>query len=263
MTANNISNCKMQIANLFAILNLLFAMVFAVTGCNKSPFERTKDASNGGATGTFGAAPAYVIFNNELVSGGGAFLYPGDEGQSLSFNDRSNPISQRSIRYSWTGEAVTNTSCQAQNPTHAFAGFDLMDTATRAEYDAQTVGHDLRQAGYTKVTFYARGSLSTNTYLKVEVASPKATNACTGTVSPCLKLVMANTSDPDPLRDPTCSVQTLSESWGQYTIPIQNSDLQSVQDLFKATFVFVDPFVGNLAPGQGGTAYFDVIQYKP
>src|SRR5262245_24821210 len=99
----------------------LLAMTF-MTGCDKSPFNRTQNASGGGPTGSFTGTNSFVIFSNELGSGGGAFEYPGSEGQSLSFNDTSNPVSRRSIRYSWTGEPVASQS--------VFAGFDLMHTPT-------------------------------------------------------------------------------------------------------------------------------------
>src|SRR4051812_40967478 len=85
-----------------------------LAGCNLSPFGRTRDASGGGGTGAFSGN--FVIFNNELITGGGAFEYPGPEGQILTFTDASNPISRRSIRYSWTGESVNNQTI--------FAGFD-------------------------------------------------------------------------------------------------------------------------------------------
>ncbi len=227
-------------------------MTFIVlSGCN-SPFGRTRDASNGGGSGALGGGN-FVIFNNELVSGGGAFEYPGSEGQVLSFNDMSNPISRRSIRYSWTGEPVAGQSI--------FAGFDLMHTATQADY-ASTPGRDLRKAGYTKVTFYARGSLSTNTELKIEVSD----DGNTATATPCLVLSTDGT-DPNDL----CEVnganplkmlpRQLISSWQQFTITVPNSALANIKDFFKATFVFT-PIVG--APsGQGGTAYFDVIVYQP
>ncbi len=228
-------------------------------GCNKNPFDRTSNASNGGGTGTFTGSNSFVIFNNELISGGGAFEYPGSEGQSLSFNDMSNPVSHRSVRYSWTGEAVSNPSC-APNPESTFAGFDLMHTPTIDTY-ASTPGRDLRQAGYTKVTFFARGSLSTNTYLKVEVASPGSSNPCAAVVSPCIKLL--NGTDPAPAQDATCTPFQLSGQWGTYTvtIPTPSTQLSAVKDFFKATFVYTPSF--GAPAGQGGTAYFDVIQYQP
>src|SRR5438552_16843918 len=85
---------------------LTAACLLLAFGCNKNPFDRTQNASGGGPTGSFTGANSFVIFNNELTSGGGAFDFHGSDGQSLSFNDMSNPISQRSIRYRWTGQLV-------------------------------------------------------------------------------------------------------------------------------------------------------------
>jgi hypothetical protein len=238
---------------------LSFVMLFA--GC-KSPFDSTKNASNGGATGTISGKSAFVIFDNELVSGGGAFLYPGGENQTLSFSDTSNPISYRSIRYSWTGGLVSAPGC-TPNPTPLFAGFDLMYTTTLAAYNPSpsVPGRDLHQAGYTKATFYARGSLSTNTVLKIEVAASGVPAGCPVLpVVPCLWL-STNGTDDDGANLQMCGHAQLTGSWQQYSIPLTPSALSDIKDFFKATFVFT-PAIG--APsGQGGTAYFDVIQYQP
>jgi hypothetical protein len=207
-----------------------------------------------------------VIFDNELSSGGGAFLYPGGENQTLSFADRSNPLSQRSIRYSWNGGDVSWPGC-SPNPEHSFAGLDLMHTPTQTQYNS-TPGRDLRQGGYNKVTFFARGSLASYTVLKIEVASPGVpAGTCPGVVSPCLILSSDGvTTDPG---SPTCPAdpKPLTGQWQQYTINVAPSNLTSVKDFFKATFIFENlpgcvPSVCT-APGQGGTVYFDVIQYQP
>ena len=207
-----------------------------------------------------------MIFSDELKSGGGAFEFPGAENQTLTFNDTSNPLSRRSIRYSWTGAPVSNLGCPAQNPTHNFAGFDLMHSATQSDYASP--GRDLRKAGYTQVTFYARGSLSTNTALKIEVASPGSpTDACAAVNSPCMTLSPDGSVDdcgpngPNPFAMSPGQLINIVASCTASLVP--NSQLANIRDFFKATFVFTDPFVGNQAPGQGGTAYFDVIQYQP
>ncbi len=230
---------------------VVFAVMCGVlVGC-KSPFERTRDASNGGATGIVGTSATFVIFSNEIRSGGGAFEYPGGENQSLTFADTSNPLSYRSIRYSWTGSPAA-----AGSTDHTLAGFVLMHTAVQTDY-AGTAGHDLRGAAYTKVTFYARGSLSTNTDAKIEVSD----DGNTATAAPCLTLSTSGTSD-------LCSgalampPQALTSAWQKYTITVPNASLAIIKDFFKSTFVFTDPFVGNLQPGQGGTVYYDNIQYE-
>lgn len=226
--------------------------VLLLSSC-KSPFDRTKDASGGGAVGGFGAAGGLVVFRDELKTGGGAFEYPGGENQSLSFTDTSNPVSARSIRYYWSGQPA-----QAGSTDHTFAGFDLMHTAVLADYTT-TAGRDLRTAGYTKVTFYARGSLSTNTTLKIEVAD----DGSQSTADPCMTLSTNGTDDACTAGPLSMAPRQLTSSWQQFTITVPNSALASIKDFFKATFVFTDPFVGNQAPGQGGTVYLDQIVYQP
>jgi hypothetical protein len=71
-------------------------------------------------------------------------------------------------------------------------------------------------------------------------------------------------TDPAPTQDAGCTDMPLSSQWTKYTIMLPSTWLAStkVKDFFKSTFVFVDPFVGNLAPGQGGVVYYDKIQYE-
>ena len=224
-----------------------FLAVLLLAGCNKSPFDRTRDASGGGALNKFGVAPGLVVFNDELVTGGGAFEYPGGANQVLVFNDRSNPISERSIRYSWNGQAPGG---EPTNPP-TFAGFDLAVSLSATDYPS-TPARNLTAAGYTKVTFFARGALSSNTDLKIEVAS--------GSPQPCLLLSTSGTDNPGAL---PCSLGQLTGNWGSYSIALPPGSLSALKDFFKATFIFTPPFVGSTAPGQGGVAYFDQIIYTP
>src|SRR5262249_42021974 len=152
---------------------------------------------------------------------------------------------QRSIRYNWDGQDV--------NAQHLFAGFDLMHTITQAQYDT-TAGRDLRSAGYTKVTFFARGSLSTNTLVKIEVADDGSTATFD---SACLSLSTDGTLDDDqnPGGTPCGRLGTLRGSWQQFSISVSNSALGSIKDFFKATLIFNQP-LGSTGAGQGGTVYF-------
>jgi hypothetical protein len=214
-------------------------------GCKKSPIERTEDGSGAGALNGFGSGN-FVIFGDELQSGGGAFFYPGGENQLITFEDQSNPIGQRSIRYTWNGNTTGGQT--------TFAGFDLMHTPTQATYTS-TSGRDLRAAGYTKITFYARGALASNNVLKIEAADDGENS----TSAPCLVLSMNGS---DTATGCTNTAQ-LTSSWQVFTITIPNSALATVKDFFKATIIFTNPVVGSSVPGQGGTIYFDQIQYTP
>lgn len=240
---------------------IVIGMLVLLAACGKNPFDRTKDASGGGPTGAItGVGGAFVIFNGELTTGGGAYLYPGSENQSLSFSDRSNPLSERSIRYAWNGGDVSNPSCGG--PEHTYAGFDLMDAPTQSQYDANTQGRILTDASYGKATFYARGSLSSNTMLKVEVTSPgNPGNPCVAGASSCM-ILSTNGTDLDPGSPGCVATAALSGNWQQYSIPIAPARLANVKDFFKATYVFIQP-LATTNPGQGGTVYFDRIQYEP
>jgi hypothetical protein len=238
----------MTVGRLFAALSIA---VF-LCSCNKSPFDRSRDASGGGATGSLSPSVNLVVFSSELKTGGGAFLYPGGNNQTLSFQDTSNPISTRSIRYNWNGTPVVGGTL--------FAGFDLMNTPTLSTYNPNT-GRNLSGAGYGKVTFYARGGLSTNTVLKVEAANPSNNGQC-------VVLSMNGTDDIVNIADqcnsqPTpsgCSKAQLSANWQSYRLTIVNSS--NVADLFKATFIYNQPCFSTTY-GQGGTVFFDQIQYQP
>jgi len=241
------------------VLRLLFTVycsAFLFAGCNKSPFDSTRNAS-GGALNKFGVAPALVVFDSELTTGGGAFEYPSGDNQVLSFNDTSSPISYRSIRYMWNGQPVSNPS-GTPNPEVTFAGFDLCHVVVinnnLAVYTS-TPGRNLQAAGYTHVSFYARGSLSTDTVLEVQVAG--------GASQPCVTLSTDGRDDVASPGTPCGRVAQLTGNWQQYSIPISNANLAAVKDFFKATFIFNPPYVGSTAPGQGGVAYFDVIEYTP
>lgn len=233
----------------------LFLLTLALlAGCNKSPYDRTVNAAGGGGTNTFGGTN-YVVFSSELLSGGGAFEYPGSAGQSLVFNDTSNPISERSIRYSWTGERV--------NGGFLFAGFTLMHTPLQADYSS-TAGRDLRAAGYTRVTFYARGTLGSQTLAKIEVVDDG--NSSTANAS-CLSLSTDGTLDDNVNAGatPCGTLGTLSSSWTRFSIPIASPStaLASVKDFLKVTYIFNNVVPGNTNPGQGGTIYVDQIQLEP
>jgi hypothetical protein len=230
-------------------VSLLSLIVIAVAGC-KSPSDSVKDASGGGALGTFGNGNL-VVFSNELKTGGGAFLYPGGENQILAFNDTTNPVSARSIRYTWNGGPVASQT--------VFAGFDLMHTPTQATY-ASTQGRNLSNASYHKVTFDARGSLSDRVIVKVEVDD----DGDPATAAPCIVL-SENGQDTDP-NSPSCLLGKLTANWLQYPVTGVSiidftSKLANVKDFFKATMI-CNQGGGNI-PCQGGTVYFDTIQYTP
>jgi len=220
-------------------LMILIAMFLSLEGC-KNPFSRTKDP-DGGPTGA-SSATQLTIFSNELSSGGGAFQYPGGNNLSLDFSDRSNPLSQRSIRFAWNGQPTDGT-------TITYAGMSLMHVPLFRDYTS-TVGRNLQASGYTRVTFYARGSLTTYNAVKVEAGGPTAacmTLSVDGTVDECGNARTAQ----------------LTGDWQAFSLPVSSAQQSAIKDLFKTTFVFNNPTPGSTAPGQGGVLYLDRIFYQP
>jgi hypothetical protein len=230
-----------------------------VTGCHKSPSDRTSSAA-GGPIGQAAAIATFPVFSSELKTGGGAFEYPGGDNQSLSFEDRSNPISNRSILYSWNGQPPGGVP---SSPPGQFAGFSLMHTISLATYNS-TPGRDLSAFGYSRITFYARGTLSSSTTLKIEGAD----DTSSGILQSCLTLSSDGNGDECGANgDAPGTREVLTGNWQKYTLIIYQPtlNLKSVKDFFKATFVYSFPLGGlpGEAPGQGGTVYFDQIQYEP
>lgn len=214
------------------------ALLFSA--CDKSPWERTK-GDNGSAAAIGGSGSGtFPIYVDELVSGGGAFEYPGSSNLSLDFADRSSPIGERSIRFSWNGQSSDGT-------TTSFAGFSLMHVAQFSQYTS-TPGRDLQAAGYTKVRFSARGELATANSLKVEAGGPSS--AC---------IALSSTGLVDACGNGQRGV--LSGDWRSYEFSISPAQQSAIKDLIKFTFIFDNPTPGSTAPGQGGVVYLDNVSY--
>jgi len=227
--------------------------------CNRSPIDRVRSAS-GGAVGTVTSATTFVVFSSELRTGGGAFEYPGGDNQTLSFEDRSDPLSNRSIRYFWNGQPATSVP-GLSGSDGSFAGFTMMHTISESQY-AGTPGRNLSAYGYSKITFYARGVLSSSTSLKIEGAD----DPTMATPISCVTLSSEGSSFDECAKngDAAGDRKTLNGSWQPYTLRIYSqSSLTSVKDFFKATFVY-HFHLGSIPqpPGQGGTVYIDQIQYE-
>ena len=161
-----------------------------------------------------------------------------------------------------TFRPIHETQIQKNGPSGSlFAGFSLMHVPLFANYTTMP-GRDLRAAGYTKVTFYARANLSSLTSITIEAGGPNpeacVTLSVDGTVDNCQNLFTGSTNEGH-------RTDTISGNWKQYTLPISGTQQSAIKDFFKATLVFDGTQLppGNTNPGQGGTLYLDQIFYKP
>ncbi len=203
-----------------------------LAGCEKNPIDRlTNPMPDGAVPDTSGI---YVVYDDELKTGGGVAFTPGGENQTIDMENTDSPqLSKKAIRYEWNGGDVFHST----SPQHLYAGFILIVTPNIADLDAAT-GKNLSGPGYTRLTFQARGTLSENTVLWVE-----GPDDASGGITP-QKLIINN----------------LSSNWTQYSMNIPAADFVNVKDFLIVTFQFTQPpRTTNL--GGGGVVYFDDIRY--
>jgi hypothetical protein len=202
------------------------------------------DGGNGGGGG--GTTTDLVIYDDDLHQGG-AFVYPAGENQTLSFAFGTDPKQgSNSIRYQWNGENV--------NGQHAFAGFTLIHVGNQSEY-VGTAGKNLSSGAYTNVSFSIRADVSTSTLVRVEVAD----DPTDAVLAPCLEL--SRNADLAANSGSTCPKAVIDSTWRDYTIAVTASDIDSVKDYFKSTFIDKRPGGAGAAKTDASTVYVDNIRY--
>lgn len=213
---------------------ILFINVFLVLmiGCDRNPLKKTSILAEEGLLP--GINSTFIVYDDVLKTGGNLFTYPGGENQVVDLESRNAPFSgKKCIRYSWTGGDVQDANLGIQR--HDFVGLDLPVSQGSEDFDAaQSV--DLSAGGYTKISFWIKGSLSTNTTLKIEAVD----DGSTSTSAPVLTL------------------SSISSTWEKKEIAITPSHLLSVKEFFKITFIYTQP-TGTTTPGNGGIVYIDDI----
>lgn len=228
-----VTNLKMRTIVQFLLLISVF------TGCDKTPSRRLTDPAPEGAVSQNGGS--WVLYDEEVRTDGGFYLIPIPTGnQTLDVgNEQSAAFGKRSIFYSWTGGDVLDP---VEGIEHTFAGFGLL-VAENIDQMNTTPAKDLSGAGFTKITFYARGYLSENTILRVEGPGD-------GSAAAAL---------------PRLDVTQLTGTWTKFTLPapgaIPTAAFQSVRQYVNFTFVFSQPS-GTTNPGNGGQVFLDRIAYE-
>lgn len=236
----NISKSKLL---LFTVCCLVFT---AVMGCEKNPVSRLINPSPENSSGAWSGK--WVIYDDELKTGGTVMLF--NEGAGLDFNCADNPRSgKKCISYSWNGAQVLTYKDPPGHPDDYlqsdFTGFSLICAQTTPEYAAGA--RNLALGGYTKITFWARGYLNSNVYLRAE----------------------ANSEDPVLYQRVSgytgVWMGTVTPEWQQYTLSVDNSlnKLSTAKDFVKFIFRYdedADPDTANTMAGNGGTVFIDDIE---
>lgn len=223
-----------------AVTGIPFLLLLSIlAGCDKTPSRRLTDPNPEGAVAQNGGA--WVLYDEEVRTDGGFYLIPIPTGnQTLVVGDeQSAAFGQRSIFYSWTGGDVLDP---VEGTEHTFAGFGMLVAKTIDQMNS-TPSKDLSDAGFTKITFYAKGYLSENTILRAEGPGDGSSAAIL----------------------PRLDVTQLTDTWTKFTLPaagaIPPAAFQSVRQYVNFTFVFTQPS-GTTNPGGGGQVFLDRIAYE-
>lgn len=221
-------------------LSALFVAV-ALAGCEQNPIGKLIDPTVSNTTGA--SSGHWAIFSDELRTGGATMFLTTSEGQVLDFNCTENPVSgAKCMKYSWDGSAVTEYS--SGNRQSDYVGFMLIAAPTLAGHD--TITRDLSAGGYTKVSFYVRGSLNTHVVLRIE-----ANNATYQTASGT-NAWMSNTAD-----------RVVTSDWKRYEFALSGSQA-AVRDFIRIVLRYDEdgnPDTPNSAHSNGGTVFLDNIEY--
>lgn len=221
------------------VVSLLMIPLF-LGACRDNPVERLANPLTGGVVPQ--SSGIYTIYDDELKTGGGLAFIPGGENQSIDLeNQEGERRSTNHIKYVWNGGNIFNS--ETGEFQHLFAGFNLFITPDQAAL-ATAAPKDLSGPGYTKLTFYIRGSLSHETWLRIQgpaLGNEASDDLCVQTG--CEELV------------------SISSTWQRVEIPISSSRLSSMKVFVTFSFQYQQPPRTDPA-GNGGVIYLDDIRYE-
>jgi hypothetical protein len=213
----------------------LLAALLLLAACDRRPQDKLTNPVPAGAVPA--ASADWVLYDDELRTGGGYLLIPEADNQTLVDGDRSaSAVGRKSLYYSWNGGPVSGQ--------HAFAGFGLLVAETTA-VDASTPARDLSSSGFTKISFWLKGSLGENVILRVE-GPVDGTGA---TLAPRLDIPRSQ----------------ISSSWTRFTLSVPASQavaaFSRVKQYVNFIFVYAQPS-GTTAAGEGGVIHLDQVTYE-
>ncbi|MFH1282490.1 MAG: hypothetical protein ABII27_02380 [bacterium] len=211
---------------------IFFCSLIAFTACGKDKIKRSEKIFNEGATNQFDSI--YVVYDDEMLTGGEVSSIPGGESQEIDLEHKNNPFGgKNSVKYIWDGGDVFDYNTgEFQN---SFAGLKL----SIASSGDNSTARNFTDAGYTKVVFYLRGVLSSNVSVKAE-GPDDGDNTTVGS---------------------SLIISEITLDWQRYSFNISPNDLDNINDFFKLTLIYDNP-AGTTNNGEGGTVYLDNIYYE-
>jgi hypothetical protein len=136
-----------------------------LAGCDRKPINKLVDPTLNNTTGNWSGR--WVIYDDELRTGGGVSTFTTFNGVDLDFDSRETPYSGSTcIKFFWNGGEVTPYSPPGSLSEYTWTGFGLIVAVKTEDYDRYS--KDFSASGFDKLTFRARGSLNNGVVLRVE-----------------------------------------------------------------------------------------------
>jgi hypothetical protein len=219
---------------------LPIVVLFLVAGCEKNPANRfVNPAPAQNPTGTYSGQ--WIIYDDELKTGGTVMFLTSSDGQQFNLSCYDNPHSgTKCIEYSWDGRNVTayggtaDSISSSSSIENTWCGFSFIAANSIASYNSVT--KNLALGGYTKMTFWARGTLNSNVSLRLE-SNNGGPNSVSG-------------SD-------AIETGTLSSSWQYYEFSV--TPAAAAKDFVRVILKFNQSANLDAPNGNGGTVFLDDI----
>jgi hypothetical protein len=215
------------------LLAAVLISFFSLSACDKRPVNRLVNpgVENGAVTWPV----PWVLYADEIKTGGTVMSFTTQEGQLLDFASRDNPHSgSRCIKFSWDGSAVTQYVPLRREAF--FVGFSLIVADTVDKYLATI--KDISPGGYTKIKFWARGSLNSSVHLRLESSNGDSTSTY-----------------PNNAWESNSTDQVLTSNWQSFSFNVTGSLTSTLY--FVNIVLKYDQATGQ---GNGGTVFLDDIE---
>lgn len=202
-------------------MRFIFLFVF-LFGCSKyNPLDKLINPEEKSATGRWSGE--FVIYDDELKTGGGIMFLSSADNQTLDFNFRENPYSgKKCIKYSWNGKSVYDYTRKIYQAN--WCGWAFIVGKDWTEYNKI---RNFSSVNYSKISLWVRGSLSANTKIKFESYN----------------------------RDTHSDIE-LTDSWQKIEFKITGNQSE-IKEYLKIIFEYLGSGEGN-----GGIVYIDEIKFS-
>lgn len=150
------------------LIAVLIMPLFVFAACDKKPVNRLANPTTSNTTGSTVWTAPWIVYDDEIKTGGGIARFTTPEGQVLDFASTENPHSGLDcVKFSWDGSEV-RPYADPNTAEHSWVGFSFKVLNDNIVNSPST--KDLSPGHYTKLSFYARGTLSANVTLRVKGA---------------------------------------------------------------------------------------------